>query len=148
MKLNKVIFTVEGRLEIQEIRFTVLQKLSVPIIIGCEVLGFLDFEVGTKHAALRGYKIPREITQEGEEMPVDCVIDMKVKQAIVIDKGDVDYCTILSAELKEDVISSLPEGYFELTLQEENSLCVNYSWLQGHRGNFRTHIRVSHVGEL
>ena len=58
--------TINGILEIQKMIFTVLQVLSVPVIIGCEVLGFLDFEVRTKYAVLKGQKIPRVLSDKPE----------------------------------------------------------------------------------
>ena len=123
VEFNVIFKTTNGILEIHKMVFIVLQVLSVPVIIGCEVLGFLDFEVRTHFAVLRGQRIPRIFNNTDEMNPVQA-IQYDVKDAVVVDTGDGNYCTIIRAQPREKETAPLPEGDFELNLMTDASIDV------------------------
>ena len=139
--------TISGPLEVRGINFSVLQVPSVNVIIGCEVLGYLKFEVSTKYAYLKGLKIPRIMTQAESETPVGCVT-MKVAESMVVETKENGYYTILCAVPSQDHIACLDQGDYEINLLTDCFSDVAYIEPIESNNISRPHIRISRKGEL
>ena len=145
--LNIRLQTTNGMLEIQRMVFAVLQVLSVPVIIGCEVLGFLDFEVRTNYAILGGQSIPRIINDNPEDENPVYVIQYETSEAVIVDAGDEDYYTFIRAQPKKEQIAALPSGDFEENLIPDCNFDVASIGSTGITIS-RPHTRVPGGGEL
>ena len=97
--------TEEETLELRDARFTILDKLSAPIIIGCEILAHVKFEMSSCYAVLSGKKVPRIMNIESINDPFKVVIP--VKFGIVIDYG-LHKRTVLRLDLS-DMIKLKPQ---------------------------------------
>ena len=139
--------TNSGPLKVHGIDFSVLQVLSVNVTIGCEVLGFLKFEVSTEYAYLKGLKILRIVTQAESENPVGCVT-LKVAESMVVETEVNGYLTILRAVPSQDHIACLDQGDYEINLLTNCFSDVAYIEPIESNNISQPHIRISRKGEL
>ena len=121
VQLTLRIKTTEEILELEKIRFTVLKRLSANIILGCEVLAGLKFEMGAHFANLCEKSIPRVMNIETMDSPV--VVTAPVSRGINIDY-DVGSRCVLKLEFSK-LLKLKPNSIYHLAyLDDFTSSCV------------------------
>ena len=92
--------TTEEILELENIRFTVLKRLSANIILGCEVLAGLKFEMSAHFANMCEKSIPRIMNIEALDTPV--VVTAPVCRGINIDYDVGSSCLLYTSPSPRD----------------------------------------------
>ena len=120
--------TTEEILELENIRFTVLKRLSANIILGCEVLAGLKFEMSAHFANMCEKSIPRIMNIEALDSPV--VVTAPVCRGINIDY-DVGSRCVLKLEFSK-LLKLKPNSIYHLAyLDDFTSSCVKSPSLDG-----------------
>ena len=115
--LDLVISSPDKTLEIKNLRFTVLESLSVECIIGCEALSCLNFKLNENSATLNGVIIPRILAIKEIDLPV--MHEISVCKAI-----QVDYITHIRLVLELDFskINNLkPNSFYKIHFLDDFS---------------------------
>ena len=107
--------TEKETLELRNARFTILEQLSAQIIIGCEILAQLKFEMSSCYAVLSGLKVPRIMNIEAIEDPFKIVIP--VRFGIVIDYGQHKR-TVLRLDLS-DMLKLKPDSVYQISFLDD-----------------------------
>ena len=107
--------TEEETLELRDARFTVLDGLSAEIIIGCEILAHLKFEMSSCYAVISGKKVPRIMNIETAKTPFRIVIP--VTCGIVIDYGQHKR-TVLRLDLS-NMVKLKPDSIYQISFLDD-----------------------------
>ena len=107
--------TEKETLELRGVRFTILEQLSAQIIIGCEILAHLKFEMSSCYAVLSGLKVPRIMNIESIKDPFRIVIP--VRFGIVIDYGQHKR-TVLRLDLS-DMFKLKPDSVYQISFLDD-----------------------------
>ena len=84
--------SIDEILELENIKFTVLGKLTANIILGCDVLANLKFEMSLHYASLGEKSIPRIMNIEEHNQPI--ILTAPVEKGINIDYNVRTRCVI------------------------------------------------------
>ena len=106
----------KGAVELRRIRFAILPCLSVPILIGCEILAMLDFSLSQRTASINGWEIPRVLSIL-DDKPFQNM-ELKVIDAIIVEKDD-NYITVVEAQIDRANFALCPEGDFIIHLLDD-----------------------------
>ena len=106
----------EETLELRDARFTVLDGLSAKIIIGCEILAHLKFEMSSCYAVLSGKKVQR-IMNITETLKGPFRIVIPVKLGIVIDYG-LHKRTVLRLDLS-NMVKLKPDSVYHISFLDD-----------------------------
>ena len=136
--------SVDEILELENIRFTVLKRLTANIIMGCEVLAGLKFEMSAHFANLCEKSIPRVMNIEGLNSPV--VVSAPVIRGINIDYDVGSRCVLKLGFSK--LVKLKPNTVYHLAyLDDFTSSCVK-SPLPGGRYTTCTFAPTDDFGKL
>ena len=92
--------SLKGTLELRKVRFAILDKISVSIIIGCEILTYLNFEMNSDSVVLNKEEIPRIMSVSEGSGPLK--IHFPVKTGIDINY-DGHHRTVLKVDVDNNI---------------------------------------------
>ena len=119
-------------LELENVKFTVLGKLTANIILGCDILAKLKFEMSPHYASLCEKSIPRIMNIEECEQPI--VLTAPIERGI-----NVDYNVGIRCVIKlgfSDLVKLKPNSvYFISYLDDFTSVCAKSPFTNGRYTN-------------
>ena len=142
--LSVCIPTAHAQMELRNIKFHILQTLSVPVLLGCEVLSALRFQLTPTQAVFRDNSVPR-IVSLMEKMPFICTA--KLQNSVVVRTDTPEHWTVAEVELSWGNATPPPAGVYtvnigDLDLANLEMMPVNRDYIS------RPCIRVTRFGEL
>ena len=108
--------TSAGSTELRRVRFSIFARLSVGIILGCEILSNLDFSLGPNFAFLSGRQIPRIMCVDDRSAFQVC--ELKLLNAVVLEESN-RYITVVEAQADRECFASFPAGEICIHLLDE-----------------------------
>lgn len=104
-------------LQIDQVRFTILVDLSHDIIIGCPTLAMLGFAITDKYAILKNMEFERLINKKPRICHLKIVIELEVRETLVVSGPTGEECTVCAIEPGQDQITNVRPGMYPASLE-------------------------------